>query len=324
MWAMVCRDWCDPDGLELDDMPEPELVAGGVRIAVRAAGLNFADTLMIKGEYQVKPPLPFSPGLEVSGDILEVAPDVKKLQPGDRVMAMVHYGGFAEEVVTPATDVFLIPDSMDYTAAAGFPIAYGTSHIGICDKLKLQAGETILIHGAAGGVGLTAVEIAKKMGATVIATAGGPEKLAVAKQYGADHLIDYRTEDIRARVKALTDGRGVEAVYDPVGGDVFTASLRATAQQGRILVVGFASGTVAPVPANILLVKNISVHGFYWGAHRILEPGLISKSFDELLSWYDAGELKPHISHTFDLADASKAMEMLTSRKSTGKVVLRM
>jgi NADPH2:quinone reductase len=322
MRAIVCRNWCEVNGLELDYMPEPELVAGGVRIAVRAAGINFADTLIIKGEYQVKPPLPFSPGLEVSGDILEVAPDVKNFYPGDRVMAVVHYGGYAEEVVTPATDVFLIPDSMDYTIAAGFPIAYGTSHIGIFNKLKLQAGETILINGAAGGVGLTAVEIAKKIGAIVIATAGGPKKLSIAKQYGADHLIDYQTEDIRGRVKTLTDGRGVEAVYDPVGGDVFKASLRATAQQGRVLVVGFASGIVAPIPANILLVKNITVHGFYWGAHRILAPVMVSKSFDDLLSWYGAGNLKPHISHIFDLADASKAMEMLKSRKSTGKIVL--
>jgi NADPH2:quinone reductase len=238
-------------------------------------------------------------------------------------MAGVNYGGYAEEVVTPATEVFLILDSMDYTIAAGFPIAYGTSHIGIFEKLKLKTGETILINGAAGGVGLAAVELAKKIGAIVIASAGEPKKLAIAKQYGADHLINYRTEDIRMRVKALTDGRGVEAVYDPVGGDVFKASLRATAQQGRVLVVGFASGIVAPIPANILLVKNISVHGFYWGAHRVLAPVMVSNSFNDLLSWYDTGDLKPHISHIFDLADASKAMGMLKSRKSTGKVVLR-
>ena len=180
-------------------------------------------------------------------------------------MAMVHYGGYAEEVVTLATLVYFIPDSIGYTAAAVFPTSSSTSHIGICDKLKLQAGKTILIHGAAGGVGLTAVEIAKKVDATVIATAGGPKKLAIAKQHGADHLIDYRTEDIRTRVKALTDGRGVEAVYDLVVGDVFIALLRATAQQVRILVVGFTSGTVAPVSANILLVKSISVHSFLLG-----------------------------------------------------------
>ena len=323
MWAIICRDWCEPDQLELDDMAEPDLGPGEVRIGVRAAGLNFADTLMTKGDYQVKPPHPFSPGLEVSGDVLEVAPDVAKIAVGDRVMAVVNYGGYAEEVVAVATDVFLIPDSLDYEKAAGFPIAYGTSHVGLRHKLNLQAGETLLVNGAAGGVGLTAVEIGKKMGATVIATAGGPEKLKIAKQYGADHLIDYRTEDIRARVKDLTQDRGADVVYDPVGGDVFTSSLRATAPGGRILVVGFAGGTVAPVPANILLVKNISVIGFYWGAYRALDPGLLATSFDELLEWQEQGVLKPHISHTFDLADASKAMEMLKSRKSTGKIVLK-
>ncbi|NQW01028.1 MAG: NADPH:quinone oxidoreductase family protein [Rhodospirillales bacterium] len=323
MWAIVCRDWCEPDQLELDDVPVPVLTAGGVRIAVRAAGLNFADSLMIRGEYQVKPQLPFSPGLEISGDVLDVAPDVSRFQPGDRVMAVVPYGGFAEEVVARATDVFLIPELLDYVSAAGFPIAYGTSHVGLRDKLKLQAGETLLVHGAAGGVGLTAVEIAKKMGATVIATAGGADKLKIAKSYGADHLIDYKTEDIRARVKMLTAGRGVDAVYDPVGGDVFTASLRATVQGGRILVVGFASGTVAPVPANLLLVKNLSVIGFYWGAYRTLDPALLADSFEELLAWYAAGALKPHISHCFDLADAAKAMAMLQSRKATGKIVLK-
>lgn len=323
MWAVICRDWCEPEQLEFVDVAEPELRPGGVRIGVRAASLNFADTLMIKGDYQVKPPRPFSPGLEVSGDVLEVAPDVTKFAAGDRVMAVVNYGGYAEEVVASATNVFLIPDSLDYEKAAGFPIAYGTSHIGLQHKLNLQAGETLLVHGAAGGVGLTAVEIAKKMGATVIATAGGPDKLKIAKQYGADHLIDYRTEDIRTRVKALTDGKGVDAVYDPVGGDVFTSSLRAMAPGGRILVVGFASGSVAPVPANILLVKNISVIGFYWGAYRELDPGLLTASFDELLGWQEKGLLNPHISHVFDLADAPKAMEMLRSRKSTGKIVLK-
>ncbi len=323
MWAIVCRDWCEADQLELAEVAPPPMQSGAVRIAVRAAGLNFADSLMIKGQYQVKPPLPFSPGLEISGHVVDVAPDVTGYAPGDRVMAVLPYGGFAEQVVAQATDVFSIPDSLDDVQAAGFPIAYGTSHVGLRDKLNLQAGETLLVHGAAGGVGLTAVEIAKKLGATVIATAGGAEKLQIAKDYGADHLIDYKTQDIRARVKTLTAGRGADAVYDPVGGEVFTSSLRATAQGGRILVVGFASGTVAPIPANILLVKNISVIGFYWGAHRVLDPALISRSFHELLAWYDAGTLRPHVSHRFDLADASTALNLLKSRKSTGKIVLK-
>ena len=323
MRAVVCDSFDGIDALTcVEDAPPPPMVDGGVRLRVHAAGINFADTLMCKGAYQVKPPFPFSPGLEAAGEVLEVAPGVTRVKPGDRVMATLHYGGYASEAVTQEATVYPIQDNMDFVSAAAFPIVYGTSHVGLKDKLKLQAGETLLVHGAAGGVGLTAVEIGKKMGATVIATAGGQDKLAVAKEYGADHLIDYREEDIRERVKQLTDGRGADCVYDPVGGTAFDASLRCTVQQGRILVVGFASGTVPQIPANILLVKNISVIGFYWGAHRQLDPALIQGSFDELLGWMAAGELKPHVSHAFDLADVKDGMNMLLSRKSTGKVVL--
>jgi len=322
MRAVVCREWGTPEDLVVDDLPEPEMIDGGVRIAVKAAGVNFADTLMITGEYQTRPPFPFSPGLEVGGDVLEVAPGVTHVKAGDKVMGMTSWGGYAEQVVAPGEGVYKVPDAMDHVSAAAFPVVYGTSHIGLIEKLNLQAGEVLLVHGAAGGVGLTAVEIGKKLGATVIATAGGRDKLAVAKEYGADHLIDYREEDIRERVKQLTDGRGADCVYDPVGGAAFDASLRATVQRGRILIVGFASGTIPQVPANILLVKNISLIGFFWGAHRKLDPELIQRSFDELLQWYEAGELKPHVSYTFDLADAAKAMDALKSRKSTGKVVL--
>ncbi|MDD9876410.1 MAG: NADPH:quinone oxidoreductase family protein [Magnetovibrio sp.] len=322
MRAVVCHDWGSPEDLKVEEMPDPEMIEDGVRIAVKAAGVNFADTLMIKGEYQVRPPFPFSPGLEIAGEVLEVAPGVTRVKPGDRVMAMVHYGGYATQAVAPAHDVHVIPDAMDEVTAAAFPVVYGTSHIGLKEKLKLQPGEVLLVNGAAGGVGLTAVELGKKLGATVIASAGGADKLAVAREYGADHLIDYRSEDIKNRVKELTDGRGADAVYDPVGGKAFDAALRATVQLGRMLVVGFASGGVPQVPANILLVKNITVIGYYWGAHRILDPDLISASFAELFEWYAAGDLKPHISHTFDLADVAEAMNTLKGRKSTGKVVL--
>jgi len=324
MRAFLCHDWGEAETMKVEDAPPPEMIEDGVRIAVKAAGVNFADTLMIKGEYQVRPPFPFSPGLEVAGEVIECAPGVTEFQPGDRVMAMVHYGGYATEAVAPAKDVVTIPDSMDFTIAAGFPIVYGTSHIGLVHKLGLKPGETLLVHGAAGGVGLTAVEIGKLLGATVIATAGGADKLKVAEQYGADHLIDYRAEDIRERVKQLTDGRGADAVYDPVGGSAFDASLRCTTQRGRILVVGFASGTVPQIPANILLVKNLTIIGYYWGAHRKLDPELVTDSFKTLLDWYDNDKLKPHVSHTFDLTDAAEAMAMLKSRKSTGKVVLTM
>jgi len=323
MRAVICDSF---DGIEalrcVDDAPSPPMAAGGVRIRVHAAGINFADTLMTTGEYQVKPPFPFSPGLEAAGEVIEVAPGVTRAKVGDRVMATLHYGGYASEAVTHEATVYRIPDNLDFVSAAAFPIVYGTSHVGLKEKLKLRPGEALLVHGAAGGVGLTAVEIGKKMGATVIATAGGADKLEVARQYGADHLIDYKKEDIRERVKQLTDGRGADCVYDPVGGTAFDASLRAIVQQGRILVVGFASGTVPQIPANILLVKNLSVIGFYWGAHRTLDPELVQRSFDELLGWTAAGQLKPHVSHAFDLADVKEALKTLKSRKSTGKVVL--
>lgn len=322
MRAAVCHDFENSGPLIVGTLPSPDLVAGCVRIQVRAAGVNFADTLIVKGEYQVKPPLPFAPGLEVSGFITEVASDVTGLQIGDRVMACIDYGGFAEEAVARATDAVVMPDNMTFVEAAGFPIVYGTSHIGLVNKLNLQAGETLLVHGAAGGVGLTAVEIGKALGARVIATAGGPEKLAIAKKYGADELIDYRTEDIRERVKALTDGRGADAVYDPVGGSVFDATLRATAQGGRILLVGFASGTVPQIPANILLVKNITAIGYYWGAHRKLDPQLVNDSFAELMTWYADGKVKPHVSHVFPLDDVQQALDTLAQRKSTGKVLV--
>ena len=323
MRAVVCTSFDGIDALAcVDDAPAPPMVDGGVRLRVHAAGINFADTLMTRGEYQVRPPFPFSPGLEAAGEVLEVAPGVTRVKPGDRVMATLHYGGYASEAVTDAATVYPIPDNLDFVSAAAFPIVYGTSHVGLKDKLKLQPGEVLLVHGAAGGVGLTAVEIGKKLGATVIATAGGADKLKVAADYGADHLIDYRQEDIRARVKQITDGRGVDCVYDPVGGTAFDASLRCTVQGGRILVVGFASGTVPQIPANILLVKNLPVIGFYWGAHRVLDPDLIRRSFDELLGWMAAGDLRPHVSHVFDLADVKDGMNMLLSRKSTGKVVL--
>jgi NADPH2:quinone reductase len=323
MWAIICRSWGEPEDLDFDEMPEPDMIEGGVRIKVRAAGVNFADSLIIAGKYQVKPFHPFSPGLEVAGEVMECAPSVVRFKPGDRVMALVQYGGYAEQVVTEESDVFLIPDNMDFITAASFLVVYGTSHIGIKYKLNLKKGETLLINGAAGGVGLTAIEIAKLMGGTIIAAAGSKNKLELAKKMGAHHLINYREEDVRARVKIFTKGKGVDAVYDPVGGDAFEVALRATSQRGRVLVVGFASGSVQKILANILLVKNISVIGYYWGAYRILEPKLLKESFAELIGWFEEGKLRPHISQTFDLPDAGAAIKALSSRQSTGKVVIK-
>lgn len=322
MRAVLVDDWCSPADLRVREVPPPALPEKGVRLAVHAAGVNFADGLIVQGKYQEKPSFPFTPGFEVAGEVLEVAPGVDHVRPGDRVFAVLDVGGFADEAVARAEDVHPMPDGMDFVTAAGFPIAYGTSHFALADRGGLQPGEVLLVHGAAGGVGLTAVECGKALGATVIATAGGQDKLAVAAAHGADHGIDYKSEDVRARVKDLTDGRGADVVYDPVGGAVFEASLRCTAPDGRLLIIGFASGTIPQIPANHLMVKNLSAVGVYWGAYRRLAPHRIRASFDQLRAWYEEGRLKPHVSHTFSLDDAAGALMALKNRTVTGKAVL--
>jgi NADPH2:quinone reductase len=322
MRAVLCRDASGHDALTVEDVPAPALPPGGVRVAVHAAGLNFADTLMVAGQYQEKPELPFIPGLEAAGEVIEVAAGVVTCKPGDRVIATMEQGAFAEEAIADAGNIFIIPDSMGFETAAGFIVTYGTSHVGLARRANLQAGETLLVHGAAGGVGLTAVELGKIMGATVIATAGGPEKLEVARSRGADHLIDTRAADIRAEVRELTGGRGADVVFDPVGGDLFDASLRSLAWEGRLLVVGFASGRIPSASASYLLVKNCSVVGLFWGAYRKRNPAVIRDSAAELLRWFDQGKLRPHVSHRFDIAEAAEAMRTMLGRKSTGKVVL--
>ena len=322
MRAVVCRGWGDPESLKLEDVAEPEAGPGQVKLAVCAAGVNFADTLMAAGKYQEKPPFPFSPGLEVAGVIEALGPGVTGLTVGQRVMAVLDYGGFAEYAVANAVDVFPLTDSMDFATAAGFPITYGTSHVALVERAGLRAGETLLVHGAAGGVGLTAVEIGKALGATVIATAGGADKLAVAAAHGADHLIDYKSEDIRERVKALTGDRGADVVYDPVGGEVFEKSLRCVAWDARLLVIGFTGGGVPKIPANILLVKNCAVIGLYWGSYRRHKPQVIADSFQDLFRLFDQGKLQPLVSQTLPLDQAPEALRLLLDRRSTGKVVL--
>lgn len=322
MRAILCRSLNDEGAVSVADVPVPSLGAGQVRIEVHAAGVNFADNLLIAGTYQEKQTPPFIPGFEVAGRILEVAPDVRGFSPGDRVLAVLDAGGFAEEAVARAEDVHRLPEAMDWETAAGFPIVYGTSHHGLTAKAGLRAGETLLVHGAAGGVGLSAVEIGRALGATVIATAGGPEKLEVAISHGAHHGIDYRSQDIRESVKALTGGRGADVIYDPVGGSVFDASLRAAAPNARLLVIGFASGTVPRIPASILLVKNLTVIGYNWGAFRALDPAALRRSFDELLLWLAAGKLRPAVTRTFPLDAAGEAIALLKNRQATGKLVL--
>jgi len=322
MRAVLCKAFGPPESLVVEETASPALLAGTVRIAVHAAGINFGDTLMIEGKYQEKPPFPFTPGFEIAGEIVEIGAGVTELKPGDRVMGTSENGGYAEEAVVPAGNLSVIPDAMPYDVAAGFPVAYGTSHGALDWRAHLQPGETLLVHGAAGGVGLTAVEVGKAMGARIIATASTQEKLDIAKRHGADHLIDYTTEDIKERVRALTDGRGADVVYDPVGGDAFDASLRCIAWEGRIIVIGFAGGRVPQIPANLVLVKNCDIIGFYWGSYRKRKPAILRDSYRQLFGWWSEGKLKPHISDRFDLAEVATAMRVLRERRATGKVVL--
>jgi NADPH:quinone reductase len=278
---------------------------------------------MVAGKYQIKPPFPFTPGLEIGGEVIEVGTAVRQLRAGQRVLAVLRRGGgYADEAVADAAAVVPIPDKMDYVIAAAFPVAYGTSHLALTHRGNLRGGETLLVLGAAGGVGLAAVELGKQMGARVIAAAGGPDKLAVAKEHGADELIDYRSESIRDRVRELTGGVGVDVVYDPVGGDAFDQAIRAVNWEARMLVIGFASGRIQSVPANLILVKNISVIGVVWGAQSERDPALVSRHLAELLRWWEAGRLKPQVSKTFPLAEAGAAMRALLSRRHTGRIVL--
>jgi NADPH:quinone reductase len=322
MRAVLCQEFAGPEKLVVTEVPSPSLDAGAVRVEVHAAGVNFGDTLLIAGQYQEKPPLPFIPGMEVAGVVTEVGAGVGSLRPGDRVLGAVGRGGFAEEVVAEADSFHRLPEAMDFVTAAGFPVAYSTSHGAFSWRAHLQPGEWVLVLGASGGVGLTAVEIAKAMGANVIAAAGGAEKLAVAKRAGADHLIDYSSDKIRERVNAITGGRGVNVVYDPVGGDAFDQSLRSIAWEGRIIVIGFAGGRIPQIPANLVLVKNIDIIGFFWGSYRRHKPELLTQSFVQLFGWFEEGKLKPHVSHRLELAEVAKALDLLKTRKSTGKVVL--
>jgi NADPH2:quinone reductase len=323
MRVIEARAWGGLDQLapaERPDLPEPE--ADQVLIEVAAAGLNFADSLLIAGKYQERPLPPFVPGFEVAGRVVSIGAHVRRVKPGDRVMAVLDQGGFAEQVLAREADCFPIPPEMDFATAAGFAIAYGTSHGALEWRAQIKPGELLLVLGASGGVGLTAVEIGKAMGATVIACAGGPEKLAIAKAHGADHLIDYRAENLRQRIKEICDGGGVDVVYDPVGGELFDQALKCTNWGGRLLIVGFAGGGVPQIPANYLLVKNLAALGIYWGSYRRKQPQLVEASFRQLFSWYREGRLKPLISNRFDLTEAATALELLTSRRATGKVVL--
>jgi NADPH2:quinone reductase len=324
MRAIRIEQFGGPEAALLAELPAPAAGPDQVRIAVHAAGVNFADTLMVRGRYQATPPLPFTPGMELAGEVIEAGKNIKWFKPGDRAIAILDHGGFAEEAVAHYSRIMHIPEGMSYEEAAGMPIVYGTSHLALTHRANLRPGEMLLVHGAAGGAGLTAVEIGKALGATVIAAASTPEKRAVAKDHGADHLIDSSSEVVHERVRELTDGRGADVIYDPVGGDAFDASMRGIAWEGRLLVVGFASGRIPSAPANYILLKNCSLVGVIWGAYLRRDPAVVRRSMEELIGWYGEGKLKPHISATFPLADAAEAMNSMMARKSTGKIVLTM
>ncbi|WP_170420337.1 NADPH:quinone oxidoreductase family protein [Ruegeria arenilitoris] len=303
---------------KLHELPVPAPAEGQIRVAIRACGLNFADLLMQKGTYQDTPAAPFTLGLEVAGVVDAVGAGVSHLKPGDRVAVYSGQGGLSQFGVFDADRAVLIPQSCSFEDAAAIQIAYGTSHMALDHRARLQPGETLLVTGAAGGVGLTAVEIGKLMGATVIAQARGADKLAVARAAGADHLIDAN-EDLRERVLALG---GADVVYDAIGGDVFKAAFRATNPEGRLLPIGFAGGEVPQIPANHLLVKNLTVIGFYIGGYLRFRPEVVRNSFETLFAWHAEGRIRPHISHTLPLSEVAQGMALLKARKSTGKVVI--
>lgn len=322
MKAVLCKQYGPPSTLVVEEVPSLKAGDGQVVIEVHACGVNFPDTLIIEGKYQFKPDLPFSPGGEVAGIVKEVGPGVTRLRRGDRVIAATTWGGYAQEAVAQAERVIPMPEGLDFETAAGFLLAYGTSHHALKDRAELKAGETVLVLGAAGGVGLAAIDIAKLMGARVIAAASSDEKLKVCREHGADETINYTTEDLRERIKALTDGRGVDVVYDPVGGDLSEPALRGMAWRGRFLVVGFAAGAIPNLPLNLPLLKGCAIVGVFYGGFMRNEPARNEENQRELVAWIKEGKLRPHIYAVYPLERAAEAMHDLTNRKVTGKVVL--
>lgn len=323
MKAVLCKAFGPADTLVVEDVSSPEIKKNEVLLDVHAAGINFPDTLIIEGKYQFKPPFPFSPGGEASGVISAVGEKVSHLKVGDRVMALTGWGSCAEQIAVPAYNILPMPDAMDFTTAAAFSMTYGTAIHALKQRGALQAGETLLVLGASGGVGLAAIEIGKAMGARVIAAASSAEKLEVARQAGADELINYQDEDVRERLKTLTKGQGVDVVIDPVGGDLFETVFRSIAWNGRMLVIGFASGTIPSLPVNLPLLKGAAVIGVFWGSFAQRQPKDNVANFEQLFAWYAEGKLKPLVSQTFALEDTAQAINTLAARKAVGKLVIK-
>ena len=322
MKAVLCKAFGPPDTLVYEDVPSPVAGPGEVVVSVKAASVNFPDVLIIENKYQMKPPLPFSPGSELAGVVKSVGEGVKRFKPGDKIIAFTGAGAFAEEAKTEEDRLIPMPEGMDFKTAASFILTYGTSDHALRDRAALQSGETLLVLGAAGGVGIAAIEIGKALGAKVIACASSADKLEVCKQHGADELINYTSEDMRERIKAITGGRGVDVVYDPVGGKYTELALRSTAWRGRLLVVGFAAGDIPKIPLNLTLLKGCSIVGVFWGDFTKREPAEFMASVDQLGKWFREGKLKPHISATFPLAKAADALKLMAARQVKGKVVL--
>lgn len=324
MKAVVCGKFGGPETLTVGECPDPAMAADKVRIRVHAAGANFPDTLIIEGKYQLRPEPPFAPGSEVAGVIEAVGAAVTGTAPGDRVMAITGWGGFAELAVADGARVIPVPPTMDFVTAAGFAMTYGTSMHALKQRGRLAAGETLLVLGAGGGVGLAAVEIGRAMGATVIAAAGSAEKLEAARAAGAQHLLNYREGGLRAQLKAIVGERGVDVVYDPVGGELFEEALRSLAWKGRHLVVGFASGTIPKVPANLPLLKGSEISGVFFGAFRRQEPEEDRRNFEQLFAWHAQGLLNPRIGIADGLEAVPGVLTALAERTVTGKMVVRL
>ncbi len=323
MRAVICSKFGPPEDLKIQNLADLKPGKGQVRIAILACGVNFPDTLIIQNKYQFKPDLPFSPGGEVTGKVDALGEGVTNFKLGDQVMAMTLSGGFSEQVIVDAEALIKRPKSMDSLTAAGFTMTYGTSMHALKQRAKLKAGETLLVLGAGGGVGLAAVEIGTAMGATVIAGASSAEKLEVAKKAGAKHLINYEKENLREQLEKIVGSKGVNVVYDPVGGELFELALRSTSWKGRILVVGFASGQIPKIPSNLALLKGCSVVGVFWGAFRLKETKLDNKNFEQLFSWYNEGKINPLISECYSLEDTPKALRRIMDRKALGKIILK-
>jgi NADPH2:quinone reductase len=323
MKAIVCKAWGLPETLVVEDLPDVEPGAGQVAIDIQAAGVNFPDVLIIQNKYQFKPELPFTPGSELAGTVRALGAGVSHLKVGDKVIAFTGQGAFAQQIVVPAAAVMPMPPGMDFDTAAAITLTYGTSHHAVVDRAQLKAGETMLVLGAAGGVGLAAIEIGKALGARVIAAASTDEKLEICKLHGADATINYSTQDLREAIKAATDGKGPDVIYDPVGGIYAEPAFRSIGWRGRYLVVGFANGEIPKLPLNLTLLKGASLVGVFWGDFAKREPKANLNAMRELMGWMAEGKIKPRISGRYKLADTPLALQDMAARKVTGKIVIK-